>query len=125
MRRALIGLVALLVAAAASGCSSSSNNTYTCDFSAAVGFCYEWSTANSLSSSEISQLQAACTGSGSGGGTFSTGTTCSATNRVGTCTFSNFGVSGVSYIWVLYSPSYTATSGQTFCTQSGGTWTAG
>ncbi|HMK73349.1 MAG TPA: hypothetical protein VK454_08410 [Myxococcaceae bacterium] len=124
MRKSLIGLAAAVLAVAASGCSSSSSNTYTCDFSAAVGFCYEWSTASSLSSSEISQLQAACTGGGAGG-TFSTGTTCSSTNRVGQCTFSNFGVSGVSYIWVLYSPTYTATTGQTFCTQSGGSWTAG
>jgi len=124
MHQKIIRLAAGLLALAAAGCSSSTT-TYTCNFASTVGQCFEWSTTESLSSSEVSQLQTACTG-GVAGGTFATGATCSSTNRVGTCTFSAYGaVSGVTYAWALYSPTYTATTGQAYCTTAGGTWTAG
>ena len=122
MRKGLMSLAAALLAVAASGCSSSSN-TYVCDFATSVGLCYEWTTANSLSSSEVSALEAACT-SGGTAGTFSTGGSCPSTNRVGICTIP-FPNTGIGYQWTMYSPTFTATTGQQACTAEGGTWTAG
>jgi hypothetical protein len=125
MRTHSIRIAAVLLAVLGVGCSSG-GNTYTCSFAASVGVCYQWTTSDSLSSTQISELQDACTaGGGAGSGTFSTGSNCPSSNRVGSCALSDVGVSGVSYAWVLYSPAYTATTGQAFCTEVSGTWTAG
>ena len=118
MHKGFIRLAAVLLAVAASGCSSS--NTYVCNFAASVGLCYEWTTSDS---SYESAFQQACTGGGSGG-TFSTGGSCPSTNRVGTCTIP-FTSANATYQWVLYSPTFTASTGQQACTAEGGTWTAG
>jgi len=124
MRRGLGVLAGVVMGVAAAGCSS--NNTYTCNFSTTVGLCYEWSTSSSLSSSEVTALQEACTGSGLAGASFTTGGSCPSTNRVGLCTL-NFPASGysVTYQWAYYSPTFTAANGQTACAAEGGTWTAG
>src|SRR5262249_32146195 len=58
------------------------------------------------------------------GGTFSTGATCPSASRVGTCVISTQ-LPGVTYKWSFYSPTYTAQTGQTFCTNFSGFWTPG
>jgi len=118
----LIGFVGGVLALAAVGCSSN-NNTYSCTFGPSNGVCYQWTTANALNSAQVSQLEAACTGS-SDAGTFVSGGSCSSSNRVGSCTFT-FSLAGVTYEWVFYSPGFTAAAGQTECTNLNGSWTAG
>jgi hypothetical protein len=120
MRRGMVGLAAVVMAVVAAGCSS--NSTYTCNFTASVGICYQWSTSESLTSAEVDALQQACTGSGLGGATFTNGGSCPSTNRVGTCSFS---ASNVSYSWAYYTPTFNATDAQTACAGAGGTWSAG
>jgi hypothetical protein len=124
MHKQFIGVAAVILAVATFGCGSS-NNTFTCSYAASIGYCYEWTSPSALNSSQVSQLQQQCTNSGIAGATFSTGSTCPTANRVGTCAVSNPQLSYVNYKFVLYSPAYNAQTGQTFCTASNGTWTAG
>lgn len=124
MRKRLMSVAGAMLTLAAFGCGGSSNS-WTCNFASSVGGCYEWNSSVSLSSSQVSQLQQQCTGSGLVGAMFSTGSTCPSTNRVGSCQFTNLQVPGVSYKWVLYSPNFNAQSGQAFCTSNGGSWTSG
>jgi len=123
MRKRWMSVAGAMLTLAAFGCGGTSNS-WTCNFASSVGACYEWSSATSLNSTQVSQIQQVCTGSGQAGATFSTGSTCPSTNRVGSCQFTNT-LSGVTYKWVLYSPSYNAQSGQAFCSANGGTWTQG
>jgi len=124
MRNRLFGVGAGLVLALAAFSCGGSGNTYTCNFAANSGLCWEWSTSQSLSSSEQSQLQTACT-SNNPPGTFSNGASCPSTNRVGTCSINAGQVNSVSYKIKFYSPTWTAASGQQACPASLGTWTAG
>ena len=124
MRKRLMSVAGAVLTLAAFGCGGSSNS-WTCT-SSSVGVCYEWSASSvSLTSAQVSELQQQCTASGLAGATFSTGSTCPSTNRVGTCQFTQVQVPGVSYKWVLYSPNYNAQSGQALCTSNSGTWTSG
>jgi hypothetical protein len=124
MRNRLIGFIVVVLAVAAVGCGGSSGNTYTCNFAASYGACYEWDAPQALPSAQVTQLQTACT-SGAAAGTFSTGSTCPSASRVGTCALTNSQVSGVTYKYVFYGPTYTAASGQQACASLTGTWTAG
>ena len=128
MRIGSIGFVALLLAVGALGCgdsnSGSNANTYTCSFAASSGVCYQWTAPQTLTSAQVSQLQTACT-TGNPPGTFASGANCPSASRVGTCTLANTQVSGVTYKWVLYSPTFTAANGQTLCAAANGTWVAG
>ena len=124
MHKRLMSVAGAMLTLAWFGCGGSSNS-WTCNFASSVGFCYEWKSSVSLTSSEVSQLQQQCTGSGLAGATFSTGSTCPSTNRVGSCQSTNLQVPGASYKLVLYSPNYNAQSGQAFCNANGGTWTPG
>ena len=121
--RALIGVAGLFVALLGSGCGSSTA-TYSCSFPASVGYCYEWTANPPLTTGEINAIEVTCTSATIGAGTFSNGGSCSSTNRVGLCSL-NYPTAGVTYQWSLYSPAFTANTGQTACTSGGGTWTAG
>lgn len=123
MRNRLIAFVAVVFVATGFGCGGS-GNTYTCSFAASAGVCWEWQTPQALTSQQVTQLQSACTAGGAGA-TFSTGGTCPSASRIGSCALTNSQVSGTSYKYVFYAPTYTVTSGQQFCTGLSGTWTAG
>ena len=125
MHKQFISVTAAMVAIAAFGCggSSSDGNTYVCNYPSTVGICYQWTSPAALTSAQISQLQSLCSMTQLGG-TFSTGATCPSANRVGTCAISTQ-LQGVTYKWSFYSPTYTAQTGQTFCTNSSGIWTPG
>jgi len=105
-----------------SGCSNT--QTYTCAFSTSVGYCWEWTATPPLTVTESNALAASCSAATVGTGTYLIGGTCTTANRVGLCTIPYPSV-GVTYQWSVYSPAYTATTGQTLCTAQGGTWTAG
>ncbi len=122
MRNRLIGFVVVVLAVAAVGCGGSSGNTYSCNFAASAGLCYDYSAPTPLPSAQVTQLQTSCTGAA---GTFSTGSTCPSASRVGSCALTNSQMSGVTFKYAFYSPAYTAASGQQFCTTLTGTWTAG
>jgi hypothetical protein len=130
MTRRIVGLGLALCTIVAVGCGGSGGGggggttTYSCNFTA-TSFCYEWTAPAALTSAQVTQLQAACTGGGAGG-VFATGPACPTVSRVGTCALANnTGVPGVVYNYRFYSPGFTASSGQTFCTNLRGTWTAG
>ncbi|SRR6266849_5540075 len=120
-----VGLNLALWTIVAAGCGGSSNSggtTFSCN-NAAANFCFDETVPSSLNSSQVTQLQNACTNSG---WTFSNGSSCPTANRVGTCMLTNTtGVSGLSYRERFYSPGFTASSAQMICTQQNGTWTAG
>jgi hypothetical protein len=121
MRNPLISLVVVVLAVAAFSCGGSSGNTYTCNFASSAGVCWEWTSQQALTSQQVTTIQNACT---TGAGTYSTGGSCPSASRVGTCTLTNSQVSGTTFKWELYSPTYTATTGQQICGFVG-TWTAG
>ncbi len=126
MHKQTICLAAIAFALCTAGCSSSSSSSFSCTFSSTstlASSCYQWTSPQSLTSQQISDLSTACT-SASTGATFSQGQSCSTTNSVGTCSFSS-PESGVTYGWVFYSPTYNTTSGAAFCAEAQGTWTAG
>jgi hypothetical protein len=122
MRNRLIGFVVVVLAVAATGCGGSSGNTYSCNFAASAGLCYDYSSPQPLPAAQVTQLQSACT---TGGATFSTSSTCPSASRVGSCALTNSQMAGVTLKYAFYSPTYTAASGQQFCTTLTGTWTAG
>lgn len=117
------GFVVVVLALTAAGCGGSNANTYTCNFAASSGLCYEYSASQALTSAQVTQLQSSCTTGGAG--TFATGSTCPSASRVGSCALTNAQASGVTVKYAFYSPTYTAASGQQFCTTLTGTWTAG
>ncbi|HKD41216.1 MAG TPA: hypothetical protein VKB87_13105 [Myxococcaceae bacterium] len=125
MHKQLISVTAAMVAIAAFGCGggSSNGNTYVCNYPSTVGICSQWTSPAALTSAQISQLQGDCSMT-QWGGTFSTGATCPSASRVGTCVISTQ-LPGVTYKWSFYSPTYTAQTGQTFCTNFSGFWTPG
>jgi len=124
MRNSSVGFgAALVLVAAAFGCGGSSGNSYTCNFAAAAGLCWEWTAPQSLTSAQQSQLQTACTTSPIGGA-FSTGGNCPNAGRVGICTITFPQVPGTTYKLSLYSPIYDAQTGPATCTGQG-TWTPG
>jgi hypothetical protein len=124
MRNPLISLVVVVLAVAAFSCGGSSPNGYTCNYSASVGICAEWSASQSLTSQQVTTLQNYCTAGGGLSGTFSTGMTCPSASRVGICTMNNTQVNGVTFKLAFYGPTYTAATGQLYCGFVG-TWTAG
>src|SRR5262249_30581668 len=86
---------AVVLAAIVFGCGSdNSKNTFTCNYAASAGVCADFTSSQSLSSAQQSQIQTACTTTNPPG-TFSSGATCPTANRVGTCTVNNSGVQGV------------------------------
>lgn len=125
MTARIVGLGVALCVIVGAGCGGSSGNsstTFSCN-NAAAYFCFDETVPSSLSSSQVTQLQNACTNSG---WTFSSGASCPSTNRVGSCSLTNTtGVSGVSVKERFYSPGYTAQNAQLICTQQSGTWTPG
>jgi hypothetical protein len=123
-RSIALGFVVVGLALAAASCGGSSGNAYSCNLSASVGLCYDWSSPQALTSAQVTQLQNACT-SGVAAGTFSTSSTCPSASRVGSCALTNSQMAGVTLKYAFYSPTYTAASGQQFCTTLTGTWTAG
>jgi hypothetical protein len=139
MLKPFVGVAAAVLGVTALGCGGKSNSaTWTCDWSASIGFCRERSAPNYLDSSEVSQLQQAeqqsCTSSSGPRGAFSTGSNCPSMNRVGSCAVSYVqGERGVPYDMAWYSPIHSAQAGQSACTAfcSGhapiciSTWTAG
>jgi hypothetical protein len=64
---------------------------------------------------------AACAAAGGSNYAFSSSATCIATNRVGGCTVN---AASKTSITNYYSPTYSASTGQTACTAQGGTWVA-
>src|SRR5262249_26780972 len=125
MRNRWVGFGAgLVVALAAFSCGGSSGNTYTCNFAANSGICWEWTTSQSLSSSQQSQLQTACT-SNNPPGTYATGANCPSPTRVGTCPVNNTKENSVTYKIKFSPPPWTAAWGKQPCPASIGTWTAG
>jgi hypothetical protein len=126
MRNRLIGFgfVVVVLAVAAVGCGGSSN-TYSCNFAASIGLCYDYSSPQALTAAQVTQLQNACT-AGAAAGAFSTTSSCPSAGRVGSCALPNTQMTGVTIKYAFYSPNYTAASGQQFCTTNlTGTWTAG
>jgi len=125
MRNSSVGFgAALVLVATAFGCGGSSGNSYTCNFAAAAGLCWEWTAPQSLTSAQQSQLQTACT-TNNPPGTFSTGANCPSASRVGTCSVNISQVPGESYKIKFYSPTWTAATGQQACPSSLGSWTPG
>jgi len=123
MHNRMIGFVVVL-AATGFGCGLG-GTSYTCTFGATYGVCWEWDAPVPPPSSQVTQLQNACTSGVGVTGTFSSGASCPSANRVGTCTMHTTQLIGVTYKLVYYSPAFTATTGQAACTTSNGTWTPG
>jgi hypothetical protein len=126
MTRRILGLGFALCTILSVGCSgggTGSGATFSCNLPA-DSFCYDWTSVANLTSAQVTQLQTACTNAG---GTFGNGSACPSANRVGTCSVTNStGVAGLNYDYRFYSPTYTAATGQQFCTSlPGGVWTAG
>ena len=125
----IVGLGLALFTIVAAGCGGSDNGlgsgaVYSCNFTAG-SLCFEWTSPASLTSAQLTAVQASCT-SGGAGGVFANGSACPTASRLGTCALANnTGVPGLIYRYRFYSPLYTATSAQMLCTNLMGTWTAG
>ena len=97
-------------------CGGSSSSGGSCDFSSGSSICIVYGAG--YPSSTVTLLCSA------GSGTIATSGTCSSTNRVGQCAFNFSGLMSTTHYYSTGGNPYNATTAESNCTSTSGTWTA-